>query len=138
MFFLKGEATPFCVSCDEPLSLEHICCSVLTDIRREKKYFKVASLKVLFEELSSDIIFNFLKEINVFYKFKFVGKKYIYLFLIIHSLFYKQNSEYCRGTEDWVGAIEVSIVVVIIIIIIIIIVIFIVVSSSSSSSSSWT
>ena len=36
------------------------------DIR--EKYFNVTSLKVLFKEVPSDIIFNFLKEINIFYK----------------------------------------------------------------------
>ena len=48
-----------CVSCDERLSLEHILlsCSYLIDIR--EKYFNVDSLKVLFKEISSDIIFNF-------------------------------------------------------------------------------
>ena len=59
--------------CDEPLSLEHILlfCSDLTDSDMRWKYFNVDSL---FKEVSSDIIFNFLKwnwkvkEINIFYK----------------------------------------------------------------------
>ena len=51
----------------EPLSLEHILRfgSDLIDIRQ--KYFIVDSLKV-FKEISSYVIFNFLKEINIFYK----------------------------------------------------------------------
>ena len=65
LFLLKGEKTPLCVSCDELLSLEHILlfCSDLIVII--KKYFNVDSLKVLFEEISSDIILSYLKEINI-------------------------------------------------------------------------
>ena len=33
-----------------------------------QKHFNVKSLKVLFKKVSSDIIFNFLKEVNIFYK----------------------------------------------------------------------
>ena len=67
LFFLKGEGPPFCVSCDELLSLEHILllCSDLIDIRQ--KYCNVDSLKV-FEEISSVVIFNFLKQISIFSK----------------------------------------------------------------------
>ena len=51
LFLLKGEEPPSCVSCDEPLSLQHILisCSDLIDIRQE--YFNVNSLKVLFKEV---------------------------------------------------------------------------------------
>ena len=58
----------FCVSCDEPLSLEQIVlfCSDLIDIR--EKNFNVDSLKVLFKEVCWNIIFNFLKERNIFCK----------------------------------------------------------------------
>ena len=44
-------------------------CSDLTDIR--EKYSNVNSLKVLFKEVSSNIVFNFLKDINVFCKLSF-------------------------------------------------------------------
>ena len=68
LFLLKGEGLLFLVCFDEPLSLEHILLlfSDLIDIRR--KYCNVNTLKVLFKEVSSDIIFNLLKEINISYK----------------------------------------------------------------------
>ena len=70
LFLLKGarEEPPFSAACDEPLSLEHIVlfCSDLIDFR--EKYFNVDSLKLLFGDISSDTILNFLKEINIFYK----------------------------------------------------------------------
>ena len=58
---LKEEEAPLCVSCDEPLSLEHtlLFCSDLIDIR--EKYFNVDSLK----EISSDVVFNCQKQINL-------------------------------------------------------------------------
>ena len=93
---LKGEEPHFCVSSDEPLSLEAILlsCSDLIDIR-QKLYFNVNSLKVLFNDVSSDIVFNFLKEINIFYKL-FFDKKYT-LFLILIEMLDCMNE---RGSFD--------------------------------------
>ena len=66
------------------------CCPILLfssdliDIR--EKYFKLDSLKVLFKQISSDIIFNFLKEISIFYKlFKFLIRN-IHLVLFLNCL----------------------------------------------------
>ena len=42
--------------------------------------FNVDSLKVLFEEMSSDAIFNYLKEINIFYKLQDFDRKYTFCF----------------------------------------------------------
>ena len=80
LFLLKGEEPLFFVSCDELLSLEHILlfCSDLMDVR--KRYFNVDSLKVLFEEISSDVIFNCLKVINILYKLYVFDKKYTFRF----------------------------------------------------------
>ena len=55
-------------------------CSDLIDNR--EKYFNVYLLKVLFKEISSDIVFNCLKEIiNMFYKLSIFGKKYTFGFI---------------------------------------------------------
>ena len=53
------------------MSLQHLLlsCSDLIDIRQ--KYFNVNPLKVLFKQVSSDMIFNFLKKNTIFYKFYF-------------------------------------------------------------------
>ena len=84
LFVLRGEVAPFCVSCDEPLSMEHtlLFCLDLTDIR--EKYFNIDSLKMLFKEVSSDIIFNFKKNIDISY-YKFLAKN-IHLMLILNYL----------------------------------------------------
>ena len=50
---------------DETLLLQHSFCSDLIDIR--EKYFNGDLLRMVFKAVSLDIIFNFLKEINVFY-----------------------------------------------------------------------
>ena len=65
---VEWRGATFCVSCDEPLSLEHILLSCSDPIDIRQKYFNVNLLKVLFKEVSSDIIFNFSKQINIFYK----------------------------------------------------------------------
>ena len=43
--------------------------------------FNEDSLKALFKEVSSDIIFNFLKEINVFDKLYVFDKEYTFVFI---------------------------------------------------------
>ena len=40
----------------------------------------VDSLKVLFKEVATDVIFNFSKEINIFYKLSVLGKEYTFVF----------------------------------------------------------
>ena len=52
-----------CIGCDELLTIKHILltCSDLTEIRQ-------SHLRELFQEISPEKIFNFLKEINIFGK----------------------------------------------------------------------
>ena len=67
-FLLKGEQQPVCIGCDELLTIEHILltCSYFIEIRQS--HFTAQSLRVLFQEISPEKIFNFLKEINIFGK----------------------------------------------------------------------
>ena len=67
-YLLKREDPPHCVACDEPYTVKHvlISCADLLEIRQ--KYYSVDSLFRLFREISSDIIFDFLKVINLFDK----------------------------------------------------------------------
>ena len=67
-FLLKGEEPPMCIGCDELLTYEHILltCSDFIEIR--ESHFTGQSLRVLFQEISPEKIFNFLKEINIFGK----------------------------------------------------------------------
>ena len=57
-----------CISCDELLTMKHISftCSDLIGIRQT--HFAAQSLRVLFQEISPEKIFNFLKESNIFGK----------------------------------------------------------------------
>ena len=65
-FSLKGEEPPVCIGCDELLTIEHILptCSDLIEIR--ESHFTAQSLRVLFQDIPPEKIFNFLKEINIF------------------------------------------------------------------------
>ena len=63
----KGEA-PVCVACSTVIIVKHILieCADLLEIR--KKYFEEKSLYSLFRNVIPEIIFDFLREIGVFYK----------------------------------------------------------------------
>ena len=74
-----------CIRCDKCLTIEHILliCSDFTEIR--ESHFTAQSLHMLFQDISPEKIFNFLKEINIF------GEKKIYEFFysyvcVIHLL----------------------------------------------------
>ena len=57
-----------CIGCDKRLTIEHILftCSDFTEIR--ESHFTVKSPCMLFQDISPEKIFNFLKEINIFGK----------------------------------------------------------------------
>ena len=82
-FLLKGEEPPVCIGCDELLTIQHILltCSDFIEIR--KSHFTAQSLRIensaienlciiiimlllLFQDISPEKIFNFLKDINIF------------------------------------------------------------------------
>ena len=67
-FLLKGEEPPACIGCDKRLTIEHILltCSDFNEIR--ESHFTAQSLRILFQDISPEKIFNFLKEINIFRK----------------------------------------------------------------------
>ena len=67
-FLLKGEEPPVCIGCDKRLIIEHILltCSDFIEIR--KRHFTAKSLRMLFQDISPEKIFNFLKEISIFGK----------------------------------------------------------------------
>ena len=59
---------PVCVACNTVITVKHILieCADLLEIR--KKYFAEKSLYSLFRNVILEIIFDFLREIDVFYK----------------------------------------------------------------------
>ena len=65
-FLLKGEEPPVCIGCDKSLTIEHILltCSNFTEIR--ESHFTAKSLHMLFQDISPEKTFYFLKEICIF------------------------------------------------------------------------
>ena len=55
-----------CIGCDKRLTIEHILltCSDFIEIR--ESHVTAKSLRMLFQDISPEKIFNFLKEINIF------------------------------------------------------------------------
>ena len=67
-FILRKEEAPVCVACNTALTIKHILieCADMLEVR--KTYFEQKSLYSLFWDVSPEIIFDFLREIGVFYK----------------------------------------------------------------------
>ena len=67
-FILRKEEAPVCVACNTALTIKHILidCADLLEVR--KKYFEQKSLYSLFRNVSPEIIFDFLREIGLFYQ----------------------------------------------------------------------
>ena len=67
-FILRKEEAAVCVACNAVITVKHIFieCADLLEIR--KKYFEKRSLHSLFRNVIPEIIFDFLREICVFYK----------------------------------------------------------------------
>ena len=67
-FILRKEEAPVCVACGVVLTVKHILieCADLLEIR--KKYFEEKSLYSLFRNVIPEVVFDFLREIGVFYK----------------------------------------------------------------------
>ena len=64
-FLLKGEEPPMCIGCDELLTVQHILLTGSDFIEIRKSHFTAQSLRELFQEISPEKIFNFLKDINI-------------------------------------------------------------------------
>ena len=67
-FTLRKEEAPVCIACDAVITVKHILieCADLMEIR--KKYFEDKSLYSLFQNVIPEMVFDFLREIGVFYK----------------------------------------------------------------------
>ena len=67
-FILRKEEARVCVACNVVITVKHIFieCADLSEIR--KKYFEKRFLYSLFRNGISEIIFDYLREIGVFYK----------------------------------------------------------------------
>ena len=67
-FLLKGEDWPLCIPCQEPFSVKHFLLDC-TDFRIiRSRFYRVNSLKELFDTVEPVTIFSFLKEIGLYHK----------------------------------------------------------------------
>ena len=67
-FLLKGEDWPLCIPCQEPFSVKHFLLDC-TDFRiLRSRFYRVNSLKELFDTVEPVRIFSFLKEIGLYNK----------------------------------------------------------------------
>ena len=67
-FLLRGEPPPWCIGCDQQITVEHILIECIDFAQSRKKYFKTKNLKTLFDIVDSKSIFGFLHEINLLQK----------------------------------------------------------------------
>ena len=66
-----------CIGCDKRLTIEHILLTCSDFIEMRVSHFTAKSLRMLFQDISAEKIFNFLKEINIF------GKNNLRSFLVM-------------------------------------------------------
>ena len=67
-YLLNREAAPECIPCFTSLTVAHLFLHCVDVAQIRDKYFKVASMKDLFDNVPVTTILNFLREINVFMK----------------------------------------------------------------------
>ena len=67
-FILRKEEAPVCVACNVVLTIKHIFIECADLLETRKKYFEEKSLYSLFENVIPEKVFDFLREIGVFYK----------------------------------------------------------------------
>ena len=67
-FILRREEAPVCVACNAVITIKRILieCADVLEIRNE--YFEERPLYSLFRNVTPEIIFDFLREIGVFYE----------------------------------------------------------------------
>ena len=67
-FLLKGEEPPVCIKSDQHLTVEYILLTCSDFIEMIESHFTAQSLRMLFQDISPEKIFNLLKENNIFGK----------------------------------------------------------------------
>ena len=67
-FNLRKEEAPVCVACNVVLTVKRILIECADLLETRKKYFEEKSLYSLFENVIPEKVFDFLREIGVFYK----------------------------------------------------------------------
>ena len=65
---LKGEDAPKCIACENRFTIKHVLIDCLNLHDTRVKYYSAESLRVLFRDVPPWRVFNFLKDIGVYYK----------------------------------------------------------------------
>ena len=68
-YLLQGELPPECIPCAERLTVKHILIDCVDFVPMRQRYYTVTSMRDLFDRVNPTLIFDFLKEINLFNKF---------------------------------------------------------------------
>ena len=68
-YLLKGDPMPVCIQCNCAFTVKHILLDCVDFSVARKKYFTVPDLKTLFTGTNVSVIFQFLKEVGLFFKF---------------------------------------------------------------------
>ncbi len=65
---MSGEDRPRCVACDCNLTVEHVLneCGDFAEVRQQ--YYDSESLQQLFQETNVAYVFDFLREMGLFYR----------------------------------------------------------------------
>ena len=67
-FFWKKEDPLVCVACNTIITVKHILIECADLVEDRKKYFEDRSSYLLFRNVNPENIFDYLKEIGMFYK----------------------------------------------------------------------
>ena len=67
-YILKNKQAPFCIPCNEPLTIKHILISFIDLNHIRTNYYQAQNIKDLFNNTSDINVLEFLKEINIFSK----------------------------------------------------------------------
>ena len=67
-YILNREEQPFCIACNQHITVKHILTDCIDFLQDRNKYFQVRDLKQLFQDVPVDNILSFLKDTNLFNK----------------------------------------------------------------------
>ena len=67
-YLLKGEEQPMCIPCDASFTIKHILLYVVDFKNARNRYYRVSTLKELFESVEISNIFLYLKAISLYTK----------------------------------------------------------------------
>ena len=93
---MRKEEIPVCFACNAVITVKLILIECADLLEIGKKYFEERSLYLLFRNVILDKIFDFLREIGVFYKILSVSRKCLCeVFLKSCLIFYVERFKIC-------------------------------------------